>query len=263
MSSLDLRRILADWDHEPNQITIRKITGDDGMAKIQMRLDLGVLQMEMTGRPDGRRPHGCESLLGRHQQRLKEHSDKNGTELGFELTPDECSALRDEALQYYHRYLAEFVLEDFAGVERDTTRNLQVLDLCRKHAGEEADRFVLEQHRPYLVMMNIRAQAHLALRRGASKTALARVNAGLSMIREIMIEAEQEEAFEELTEVSILRSLAREIASRLPEDPLEKLEARLQQAIEEERYEDAAVLHDRLTGMRTRDRAAPTRKRRE
>jgi hypothetical protein len=253
---------LADWDHEPNQITIRKITGDDGTTKIQMRLDLGVLQMEVTGRPDGRRPFGCESLLCNHQQRLKEHSDKNGTELGFELTPDECSALRDEALQYYHRYLAEFVLEDFAGVERDTTRNLQVLDLCRDNAREEADRLVLEQHRPYLVMMNIRAKAHLALRRGAFKTALARVNAGLNMIREIMVETDQEEVFEELTEVGILQSLAREIAARLPEDPLAKLETQLQLAIEEERYEDAAVLHDRLTGMRTPDRAAPVRKRR-
>ncbi len=262
MGSLDLRRILADWDHEPNQITIRKITGDDGTTKIQMRLDLGVLQMEVTGRPDGRRPFGCESLLGNHQRRMKEHSDKNGTEMGFELTPDECSALREEALQYYHRYLAEFVLEDFAGVERDTTRNLQVLDLCRNNAREESDRLVLEQHRPYLVMMNIRAKAHLALRRGAFKTALARVNAGLSIIREIMVETEQEEAFEELTEVSILQSLAREIAARLPEDPLAKLETQLQQAIEEERYEDAAVLHDRLINMRPPDRAAPVRKRR-
>ncbi len=118
MASLDLRRILAGWEYEPNQITVRKVTGDDGSIKIQMRLDLGILQMEVSGRPDGQRPHGFESLLAYHENRLQKHVDKNGTELGIELTPDECQGLREEAVQYYHRYLAEFVLEDFAGVQR-------------------------------------------------------------------------------------------------------------------------------------------------
>ena len=53
MASHDLRRILAGWDYEPHQITVRKIAGDDGAIKIQMRLPLGVLQMEVSGRPDG------------------------------------------------------------------------------------------------------------------------------------------------------------------------------------------------------------------
>lgn len=261
MGSLDLRRILAGWDHEANQITIRKITGDDGTVKIQMRLDLGVLQMEMTGRPDGRRPHGCDSLLTHYEQQLKSHVDRNGTELGFELQPEECAAVREEAVQYYHRYLAEFVLEDFEGVERDTARNLRVLDLSRKHASEASDRQVLEQHRPYLIMMNTRAKAHMALRRGAFKTALARVEAGLKRVYEVLAETENEDAIEETAEVSILRSLVREIAARLPEDPLKRIEAQLQKAVEEERYEDAAVLHDRLEAMRSHRDAAACRKR--
>src|SRR5262245_18875727 len=175
MASHDLRRILAGWDYEPNQITVRKITGDDGAIKIQMRLDLGLLQMEVAGRPDGQRPHGFESCLHYHEHQLEDHIEKNGTELGFELSPEECQALREEAVQYYHRYLAEFVLEDFQGVERDTSRNLRVLDLCSAYSQEESDREVLEQYRPYLIMMNTRAQVHLALRKGSFKTALARV----------------------------------------------------------------------------------------
>jgi len=261
MASFDLKRILAGWEHESSQITIRKIAGDDGTVKIQMRLDLGLLQMELTGRPDGRRPHGCESLLSHHEHQLSRHVERNGTELGFELTPEECTGLRDEAVQYYHRYLAEFVLEDFGGVERDTARNLRVLDLCRKHASEEADRLVLEQHRPYLIMMNTRAKAHLALRRGAFKTALARIQAGLTMIHDIMVAVDQEEAFEQLTEVCILQALGREVAARLPEDPMQKLEAQLEHAIEEERYEDAASLRDQMAAMRARRSAAPVRKR--
>ena len=44
----------------------------------------------------------------------------NGTDLGFQLTANQCQSLREEAVQYYQRYLSLFVLEDFEGVVRDT-----------------------------------------------------------------------------------------------------------------------------------------------
>lgn len=261
MASYDLRRTLAGWDYEPGQITVRKITGDDGAVKIQMRLDLGLLQMEVSGRPDGRRPHGAESLLSYHLNRVEKYRERNGTDLGYELSPDECQAMREEAVQYYHRYLAEFVLEDFEGVQRDTARNTELLDLCRKYAREESDRVALEQYRPYLIMMNTRAEVHLLLREGRFKTALARVDAGLTGIREVVSDGEDDE-FEELTEVSILASLRHEIAARMPMDPIERLEAELEKAVEEERYEEASVLRTRIEAMRNN---APTanRKRRK
>ncbi len=261
MASHDLRRILAGWDYEPNQITVRKVTGDDGTIKIQMRLDLGLLQMEVQGRPDGLRPHGFESLLDFHENRITEHTNKNGTDLGLELTPEECQALREESVQYYHRYLAEFVLEDFAGVQRDTSRNLRVLDLCANYAREESDREVLEQYRPYLIMMNTRAEVHLALRKGSFKTALARVNAGLTAIKDVMSESGQDERWEDATEVSILMALRSEIAARLPADPIQKLEDELQRAVDEERYEDAIVLRQRMQSMREQQAGAPARRR--
>lgn len=263
MASYDLRRILAGWDYEPGQITVRKISGDDGTVKIQMRLDLGLLQMEASGRPDGRRPHGAASLLDYHESELASHKERNGTDLGFELTPEDCQALREEAVQYYHRYLAEFVLEDFEGVERDTARNLCLLDLCRRYAREETDRQALEQYRPYLIMMNARAQVHLMLRRGRFKTALARVEAGLKLIHQVLVEADSEEAFEESTEAAILLSLRQEIAARMPADPLQKLEAELDRAVQEERYEDAIVLRERLAAMRMKSVPSSTRRRRK
>lgn len=263
MASYDLRRILAGWDYEPGQITVRKITGDDGTVKLQMRLDLGLLQMESSGRPDGQRPNGSESLLDYHEAQVESHKERNGTVLGYELTPDECQALREEAVQYYHRYLAEFVLEDFEGVERDTARNLRLLDLTARHAREESDRLALEQYRPYLIMMNTRAQVHLALRRGRFKTAQARVEAGLSMIRDFMESFGQEEAFEESPEAMILLALQQEIAARMPTDPVQRLEEELDKAIEEERYEDAIVLRERIGVIRAKSTLAPSRHRRK
>ncbi|MCC6359381.1 MAG: hypothetical protein IT450_11615, partial [Phycisphaerales bacterium] len=46
---LDLRNILEGWEYEPGKISVRKIIGQDGREKIQTRVDLGVLQFEVSG----------------------------------------------------------------------------------------------------------------------------------------------------------------------------------------------------------------------
>src|SRR5207249_10391685 len=110
--SLDLNTILKDWPHEPGMIEVRKVTGLDGREKLQLRLDLAELQMEMTGRPDGLRPHGCDSLLSYHQNRaqLAEASGDN-----YELAPEECSELQQEGIHECHRYVSLYALSDDGG----------------------------------------------------------------------------------------------------------------------------------------------------
>ena len=53
----DIASKLQDWDYSPNDLNVRKIKGIDGKPKIQVRMDLGLLQMEWEGRPDGLRPN--------------------------------------------------------------------------------------------------------------------------------------------------------------------------------------------------------------
>src|SRR3954451_20955924 len=103
--SLDLNSLLKDWPHESGSIKVRKILGLDGREKLQLRIDLGVLQMELTGRPDGQRPHGAESLLSHHQLRAA-HAESKGD--AYELPPEQCAELQQEGIQYYHRYLSLF-----------------------------------------------------------------------------------------------------------------------------------------------------------
>src|SRR5262245_26040359 len=95
-SAKDITPVLDGWDYEPGTINVRKIRGTDGVARLQMRLDLGLLQMELSGRPDGQKPHGCESLLEYYAVQLENHKDRNGTELGFHLTGPQCQQLREE-----------------------------------------------------------------------------------------------------------------------------------------------------------------------
>src|SRR5216110_3732210 len=97
--SLDLNTLLKDWPFEPGMLKVRKVTGVDGREKLQMRIDLGVLQMELTGRPDGMRPHGCESLLSYHQLRAARAEARGET---CELTAEQCAELQQEGIQYYH-----------------------------------------------------------------------------------------------------------------------------------------------------------------
>src|SRR5208282_2075496 len=82
LPSRDITPVLKGWDYEPGTINVRKISGMDGMPKLQMRVDLGLLQMEMSGRPDGARPHGCESLLDFYERELADFKAAQGTDLG-------------------------------------------------------------------------------------------------------------------------------------------------------------------------------------
>jgi hypothetical protein len=248
--SKDIAPILKGWDYESGTINVRKVIGLDGIPKLQMRLDLGLLQMEMNGRPDGQRPNGCESLLDYYEQRLKEYKREHGSELGFLLSADDCEALRTEAVMYYHRYLSLLVLEEFDGVVRDTARNIRVIDFCGKFAEEEQDRLVLEQYRPYITMMNARAQASILFKNKKYRQALVAVEDGLDKIRDFFTRFGQEEAFNESNEVKVLKRFARDIRKKLPVDPVEKLQRQLDRAVEEERYEDAARLRDEINAIK-------------
>lgn len=244
--SLDISRILNDWPYEPGRITARRIAGDDGRDRIQLRLDIGLYQMETIGRPDGKRPHGKESLLEYYEQQLRKHVEQTGAEEGFELDERACELLRNEAMMYYHRYLAEFILEDYDAVLRDTSRNLRVMDLCSRHAKEESDLYVLEQYRPYVIMMCTRARALKAFGQNRPKGALSALRRGIEGITNFHRRFGQDQAAEESSEVAILRAMAKEIESRIPEDPIHRLNRNLTKAVEEERYEDAATIRDQL-----------------
>jgi hypothetical protein len=238
--SFDLTRALQDWPFEPGQINVRLIQGDDGTAKVQMRVDLGILQMETEGRPDATRPMGFDTLLDYHETRLEEHIAEHGSEEGFVLDEDACRQLREESVQFYHRYIGLLVLEDFEAVVRDCGHNLRVLDLCRDFAAEEDDRTVLEQFRPYLVMMRTRALASAAVAASEPKVALFHIEDGLEQMRAAI------EQFEQSHEAMVLRGMRDQLAPKLPVSQKDELRKRLQEALRKENYELAAILRDEL-----------------
>ena len=245
--SLDITHILENWSYKPGQVSARRVRGDDGRDLIQLRVDLGMLQMETTGRPDGRKPHGRESLLEHYERNLARHLQRGDSEEDFTLDERDCELLRAEGVIFYHRYLAEFVLEDFAAVERDTERNLRLMDFCAAHGKEPADRHMLEQYRPYVVMMWARARAHVRLRDNRPKAALAAVKEGIKRIEAFYHDFDQDDMIEHSGEIAVLRAMAKDAERRIPLDPVVRLRRDLAKAVSEERYEDAAKLRDRLS----------------
>lgn len=246
MSYIDLHATLGDWPYDSEQISVRKIVGMDGAVRIQMRVELGVLQMDVAGRPDGFRPFGCETLLEYHLNRLHIHESRNGTSMGFGLPPESCQALREEASLFYRRYVAFFVLEEYPQVVIDTTHNLAIFDLCRDHAMEQADRECLESFRPYVLMMRARAQALDALAQAEYASALAHVNRGLLELEAHFEGCGKPDAAQTSEEVKMLRAVGTEVARQMPQDSLVVARKALRAAIEQERFEEAARIRDEL-----------------
>jgi hypothetical protein len=261
----DLSHILKNWPYESGQINVRLVTGDDGEPKVQMRLDLGLLQMEAFGRPDGERPQGYESLLEYYEALVEEPGPDSPESLGqlgdsspfeedseegdddpFVLSTEDCRALREEAVQYYHRYISLLVLGDFMGVVRDTSRNLRVIDFCEAHAEEDEDREVLKQFRPYITMMRTRALASQMLADDEPKAAMVAIDDGLAQLRRIYDELGKTDAFEGSHEAQLLRGMRDELVKKLPSSQRTELKQRLEEAIRSENYELAAILRDEL-----------------
>ncbi len=272
----DLTELLDEWPYEPGQITVRVIEGIDGKPRIQVRLDLGLLQMNTDGRPDGKRPHGFDSLLDYFESKIDQHAldslgpterqkpdpddddevfleqtqfdaqrDEPGPDTRF-LTPDDCRALREEAQQYYHRYIAMLVLEDFEAVVRDTSRNMRVLDLFRDHAITVEDAHAMESHRPYIMMMRARSLASQALKSEENKAAILAIDEGLSALKQYYEMIDQPELFEESGEVAMLRDMRDTLIPKLPVSQKAELRQRLDAAIAAENFELAAILRDEI-----------------
>lgn len=66
----DIDHILRHWPFDPSSVTVRKLWVNSRQV-LQLRLDLGLLQMEIKYRPDGKRPHGSKTYLDYLKRQIK------------------------------------------------------------------------------------------------------------------------------------------------------------------------------------------------
>jgi hypothetical protein len=247
----DISQLLDQWQYQPGQVVVRRFKAKDGKEKLQLRVDLGLLQMNAEGRPDGKRPHGHASLLDYHQARLRSRvAAHDGSDERFKLTPEDCAKLQLEALQYHHRYICLLQLEDYSAVIRDAERNLAAFDFVRKHAQSEELAWSLQQFRPQLLMVLTRARGAQALKMDDYPAAIQQVEAGLEEIRAFYHDHACAEAAETCTEVQSLAAWLEEIRVKRPLSRREQLERALHEAVQCEDYEKAARVRDVLRNLK-------------
>lgn len=249
--NFDISQLLEQWDYEPGQVVVRRFKGKDGMDKIQLRLDLGLLQMNTEGRPDGKRPYGHASLLEHYQAQLQRHITSKGSETGFVLNGEDCAKLQQEAIQFHHRYICLFQLGDFEAVVRDTTRNLEAFDFVQRFAEVEELAWALQQFRPQLTMMRLRASGALKLQENKHDEVIQMVEEGIDELKTFLREHGRGEGAEHIPEVHSLDEWLSEIKANRPLSEREKLETALDEAVRREDYEEAAKVRDALKNLKT------------
>lgn len=249
--NFDISGILDHWDYEPGKVVVRKFKTKDGIEKLQLRVDLGLLQMNAQGRPDGKHPFGKESLLEHYESQLEKFKQENeGDDKGFQLKPEDISKLQQEAIQYHHRYICLFQLEEFEAVIRDADRNLHVFDFAQKYATSDDFAWALQQFRPQLLMMRVRAKGAIALKQDNFDDVIKIIEEGLEEIRQFYRDQERHDLLDQSGEIISLEAWMEEIRAKRPLSTREKLENALNEAVQNEDYEKAAQVRDALKNLK-------------
>ena len=246
---LDITPLTTGWDFDPAKVTARLVEVESrNEEEVQLRLDLGILQMRLNGRPDGQNPHGYESCLKYYRQKILTER-----KTGFRLDADACAELQQECVQVYYRYLALMVLKDYERVIRDTRHSLEIFELVEKYADNDDVIWDFLQFKPYVIMMHTRARAERLAEEIDLNAAIEQVEIGMTEIESFLIKMEDDPDYvNECQELLRLEELIRDLKERGPEEnPVVALKQKLQHAVHMENYEEAAKLRDSIREMET------------
>lgn len=233
--------VLRNWTFDPETVNVRLVQGQDGRELLQMRIDLGLLQMEVEGRPDGDRPFGFDSYLD-----YLTSETLNDAEL--KLTDDQCDEVDREFLQYYHRRICWLKLQRYDQAVTDADHTLALMDFCSKFSPDEQWSISHEQYRPFVLFHRTQAAALHSLDGGGAEAAITEINEGLDRVRNLFEQHDLEEFFEE--NELVVRLIEFRESLRDEYDVGKTLKERLADAVASEQYELAAQLRDEISRQR-------------
>src|SRR5581483_3203651 len=150
----------------------------------------GLLQIETTGRPDGVKPHGCETYC---EYLRKEAQVFESSGQAFTLREEQCQEADREFVQYYHRRLCWLALRNYARAMADADHTLAFMDFVRDHSPSEEYTQAHEQYRGFVVFQRTQAAAALALEKENPERAIDAIAAGLAAIRAFLTDAGYED----------------------------------------------------------------------
>lgn len=252
--TLDLNELVADWECPPGDVAARIVTGRDGADVVQMRVELGLMQMYPDGRPDA----ATRAAAAEEGVRVEPRRQAGGA-----IATQDWREFERQLLQLNYRRLAFGAIAE-AALSRGDCPEAEV-QLRRAVRDIAACRSMIETMRGHGVMggggpgLTIALQFQLArmtaqllvladrhdeaidaLEDGA--TELAGVLAGLGAPPEAI---EQDGGLQFLKDLS--RTLRKDF--RIPMT----LRERLAQAIERDDFELAAILRNELRERESRE----------
>ncbi|MEM9186026.1 MAG: UvrB/UvrC motif-containing protein [Planctomycetota bacterium] len=234
-----LDRLLSGWPYEFGEVVARLAAGADGREVVQLRIDLGMLQMEVSGRPDGWRPEGFET----YYDFLLSAAFEDGE--SFTLGSEHCLEIDREFVQFYHRRIGWLALREFRRAVLDADHTLALMDFSSAHAPDPEWADLHEQYRPFVLFHRTQAAALAEIDDLDPESAVEAIDAGMLRVQQALSEQEVcEDEFEEDDLIQKLLELKRTLADHYElETPLKQ---QLDDAIAHEQYELAAKIRDRM-----------------
>ena len=233
-----LDHLLVNWPFSPGQVLVRQIQGADGRDVLQMRIDMGLMQMEVAGRPDGIRPEGFDTYF----DYLLSLSFTEGE--SYELDEQHCHEVDREFYQFYHRRICWLTLKKYPEAMKDAQHTLALMDFSSAFAPDNDWALLHEQFRPFVMFHKIQAAALIELEKSNPDAAATEIDKGLNDLAEIFKKYDATEHYEEDAFVVKLREMRASIIEHYELSP--SLAEQLAEAISAEQYELAAELRDRM-----------------
>ncbi len=250
----DIDEALQGWpyDPEPGEVAARQVRARDGRPVLQIRVELGLLQMEVEARPDGVRPHSCPTYLDylRNRAASKSSGSKSGR---WTMSPEHCGEADREFVQFYHRRIAWLTLQRYDRALLDADHSLALMDFVRDH-GSDADYVAShERFRGLVLFHRTQAAVALALERMKPEEAIDAVRDGMDRLLEhqkAWAEGADADDTPNETLVEQLRSLENDIRKNFAVE--KTLREQLDEAVADEDYERAARLRDQIKAQARR-----------
>ncbi|MCE9631211.1 MAG: UvrB/UvrC motif-containing protein [Planctomycetia bacterium] len=237
-SARDIDSLLSKWDFRPGEVNARLLKTRSGREVLQMRIDMGVVQMETDLRPDGQRPNGAETY---YDYLVGEVIREGG---GFRLTKEQCSEADREFVQFYQRRLCWLSLREYRRAARDADHSLAFMDFVREHSPDEEWTLSHEQYRPFVLFHRVQAGALAALQDDGPETAIGEINSGLARFRDLFARYDAAEQYADDELVKRLEEMRESVRQRY--DVGRTLDEQLAEAVKAENYELAAKIRDQI-----------------
>ena len=213
----DIDYVMEGWDYKPGTVQARLVQARGGRQVIQMRVDLGILQIETTAKPDGT---GRMAKLPTWLICKSRRGWQPATAARFCLTEEQCQEADQEFLQYYHRRICWLALRNYARAMADADHTLALMDFVKEHSPSDEYLQAHEQYRGFVLFQRTQAAAALQVEKGSPENAVDELRAGLEKLREFFAAFDMEEEMEEDGMVQHLRKVehncARNTRSKRP-----------------------------------------------